>query len=79
MAQKRAFAAGQDRRREPPPLLDSRMADGVDGAVYPVEPSYSQAVVDRLPTKTGSRQLPASDHTMLTGGQRGDRMVTWST
>jgi hypothetical protein len=51
------------------------VADGVDAAVERVEAAHGEAVLDRSPPEAELDQLPAGDHAVLPGGERGNRRV----
>ena len=72
-------AAGQNRSEPPALRREATMADGVDAAVDPMEPSGRRPVVDLRLREAQAIELPGRDHSMLPSGERGDLVICWTT
>jgi len=51
------------------------MPDGVDAGVQPVQAAGGESMVDGAALEAQFHELRPRDHPVLTGGERGDRLV----
>jgi hypothetical protein len=77
MAEQRARAAGQDGGHQLAMLGEARMSNRIDAAVHDVQATGANAVAHCLHAEADPPQLPARDHTVLSGSDFRDRPVRW--
>jgi hypothetical protein len=79
VAEHRVRPAGEDRGQPATVRRERRVTDGLDADMNRLEPSRRNPVPDRPPREPKLEELPMVNDAMLTGSQRRDRSVTWST
>jgi hypothetical protein len=75
VAENGAVAYGQDGGQEPSFEADVRMADGIDAAIYRMEPPQPPAVRDRVVVDAERMQLADGHDAVLPGREPGQRAI----